>query len=213
MKLNKELTIYLSLAILCTSLTGCASQSVESLGGGYEEVTYTQPSVFMEQDAHRFSLQYRNQKSRLVMIWPETLGIIVTNDMAIFRAGKAYEPPYPDEPRATGWRLFAVKEPNLPLDITDEFLWRWAKQSDGDFAKLLKDPKLFKKVHIGNIDRTNSVLEFHTEILDVGNGIIRLDLNQIPDIMREVKEKGVAKKDRVWGTSYIEKEFKPEVQK
>jgi hypothetical protein len=28
--------------------------------------------------------------------------------------------------------------------------------------------------------------------------------------MREVKEKGVVRKDRVWGTSYIKKEFKPE---
>jgi len=37
--------------------------------------------------------------------------------------------------------------------------------------------------------------------------------DQLSVIMREVKEKGVVRKDRVWGTSYIEKEFKPEVQK
>jgi uncharacterized protein YlbG (UPF0298 family) len=42
---------------------------------------------------------------------------------------------------------------------------------------------------------------------------IYMDWNQISDVMREVKEKGVVRKDRVWGTSYIEKEFKPEVQK
>jgi hypothetical protein len=42
---------------------------------------------------------------------------------------------------------------------------------------------------------------------------VRLDWNQIFDIMHEVKEKGVEHKDRVWGTSYIEKEFKPETQK
>jgi uncharacterized protein YlbG (UPF0298 family) len=43
--------------------------------------------------------------------------------------------------------------------------------------------------------------------------IISLDWNQIADIMREVKEKGVVKKDRVCGYSYIEIEYKPEVQK
>jgi len=31
--------------------------------------------------------------------------------------------------------------------------------------------------------------------------------------MREVKVKGVVRNDLRWGTSYIEKEFKPEVQK
>ena len=40
-----------------------------------------------------------------------------------------------------------------------------------------------------------------------------LNWNQISDIMREVKEKGVVKKDRVWGTKYIEIEYKPEIQK
>ena len=40
-----------------------------------------------------------------------------------------------------------------------------------------------------------------------------MDWNQIFDVMREVKEKGVIHKDLRWGTTYIEKEFKPEVQK
>ena len=194
-------------------LAGCASQSVEPLGGGYEEVTYTQPSIFMEQDAHRITLQHQNQASCLVMIWPETLGTIVTNDVAIFRAGRAYEPPYPDEPRATGWRLFAVEAPSLPLDITEEVVWRSAKQSNADLAILLKKPNLLKEVHIGVIHRTNDVLSFNAEILNVGNGVVNVDLAQIPDIMREVREKGVVRKDRVCGTSYIKKEFKPEMQK
>jgi len=106
-----------------------------------------------------------------------------------------------------------VRAPKLPLDITDEVLWRWAKQSNDDLAKLLKNSDLFNKVHIGHFEETNSTLEFYVEILNVGNGVIRLNWNQLPDIMREVKEKGVVRKDRVWGTSYIEKEFKPEVQK
>jgi hypothetical protein len=42
---------------------------------------------------------------------------------------------------------------------------------------------------------------------------IKLDWNQISDVMREVKETGVLRKERIRGTKYLEKEFKPEVQK
>jgi hypothetical protein len=43
--------------------------------------------------------------------------------------------------------------------------------------------------------------------------LVTLDWNQISAIMSEVKGKGVVRKDRVLGTSYIEREFKSEVQK
>ena len=213
MKLGNKLVIHFLLATLCASLTGCGTiPRYEDKGGRYVEAIYTSPGLW-EPSGHRFALCYKHSDFWHSTIWPQTLGIIVTNDLAVFRAGKAYEPPYPDEPSATGWRLFVVRAPKLPLDITDEVLWRWAKQSNDDLAKLLKNSDLFNKVHIGHFEETNSTLEFYVEILNVGNGVIRLNWNQLPDIMREVKEKGVVRKDRVWGTSYIEKEFKPEVQK
>lgn len=204
---NQTLTL-IAAAILCTNLTGCGTiPRYEDLGNGYREAIYIRTS--WEPPAIRTALQYR-KGLRTVVIWPKTHGIIVTNDVAIFRAGKAYDPPFPDEPQATGWRLFAVRAPDLPLDITDEVLWRWAKQSDGDLAKLLKNPDLFKKVDVGVIEEKNGMLEFYAYVRDIGNGVVDLDRNQISDIMREVKEKGVVRKDPVWGTSYIEKEFKPE---
>ena len=43
----------------------------------------------------------------------------------IFVGDKAYLEP----DRVTHPRLFAVKSPELPLDITDEMLWRWSKAS------------------------------------------------------------------------------------
>jgi hypothetical protein len=64
------------------------------------------------------------------------------------------------------------------------------------------------------VGETNNVLELRFGIEGGGPyGVLQLDWNQLFDIMREAKEKGVVKKDRVWGTSYIEKEFKPEQQK
>jgi hypothetical protein len=204
MKANKELIFYFLFAILCTNLTGCGTiPSYEELGNGYVEATYIRTS--WEPPAIRTELRYK-KGWRTVVIWPKTLGIIVTNDVALFCAYKAYDEPSSNNPQATKRRLFAVIAPNLPLDITDELLWRWSKQSGEDFAKLLKTAS------IANLEEKNNAVEFLFAADWNKDAIICLDWNQISDVMREVKEKGVVRKDRVWGTSYIEKEFKPETK-
>ena len=198
----------------CVNLTGCGTiPRYEDIGGRYVEAIYVGGGLSWEPTPTRSALCYKHSDFWHSTIWPKTYNIIVTNDVAIFSGGKAYEPPYPDEPLATGWRLFAVKAPDLPLDITDEVVWRSAKQSNEDLTIVLKNPDLLKKVDIGVIDQTNGVLKFGVYIRDTTNGVVHLEINKIPDIMREVKEKGVMRKDRVWGTRYIEKEIKPEVQK
>jgi hypothetical protein len=100
-----------------------------------------------------------------------------------------------------------MKAPDLLLDITDEVLWRWSKQSGEDFTKLSK------KAYIMYPKKKGDALEFQFAVWtppDWPTVVVLMDWNQISDVMREVREKGVVRKDRVWGTSYIEKEFKPE---
>jgi hypothetical protein len=185
-------------------------QALNPWGGGYEEVTYTQPSIFMEQDAHRFAFQYRNREGHLVAIWPSVpSGPDVTNGIAVFVAEAAREPRDPDEPRATMRRLFAVRAPELPLDITDEVIWQWSKTNKINFAEALK----IASVVILNKKEGRLEIRFAFWNNNDWPRLVSLDWNQISEIMREVKEKGVVRKDRVWGTSYIEKEFKPEIQK
>jgi hypothetical protein len=179
------------------------------LGNGYEEVTYTRTSI-SEPSAHRISLQYQNAKGKRIIIWPSLDGVkeVIKDETVVFVGKAASQQTNPDNPRATDSRLFAVRAPSLPLDITDEVLWRWSKQSGEDFAKLLK------KAYVSYPKETNDVLELHFAIWsppDWPDLNIHMDWNQISDIMREVKEKGVVRKDRVWGTTYIEKEFQPEV--
>jgi hypothetical protein len=228
-KLNKKSAVHFSLAILCVSLTGCSdSVQVEPLGNGYEEVTYTRTS--WEPESHQISLQYQTAGGKRVMIWPSLDGVrpIMKDDIMVFVGTKAYEPPDPDEPRATKQRLFVVKAPDLPLDITDEVLWRcakqpgpqlyatlespladgswpkWVKQSDTNLVEDIKNPHM----SIDLLEETNGALKFCGPYFD-----FHLDWNLVPDVIREVKEKGVVRKDRVWHTTYIEKEFKLEVQK
>lgn len=211
MKLEKKSICCFSLVILFTGITGCGSvSSVEPLGGGYEEVIYTRNSI-SEPSAHQITLQYRKPDGGLIMVWPSVRSYRVKKDMAVFVGNEAYEQPDPDDPQATRPRLFLVRAPDLPLDVSEEILWRQAKQSGGDLTKLLKKQELLKKINISYVGETNSLLELRFGIEGGGPyGVLYLDWNQISDIMREVKEKGVVRKDRVWGTSYIEKEFNPE---
>jgi len=210
MKCNKQLTRYVSAVIFCVALAGCVSRNVEPLANGYQEVTYTQNSI-SEPQSHQISIQYRDANGKQVMIWPSaTGGKIVKNEVAIFEADKAWKLPKPDERWPMKPRIFAARSPDFPLDITDEILWRSAKSSRGDFSKLLKTTT------IAFLEETNNTVGFHFGIMSPPHNRdlnIYLNWNQIVDIMREVKEKGVVHKDLRWGISYIEKEFNPEVQK
>jgi len=130
----------------------------------------------------------------------------VKNGVALFSGYAAYRGPYHHEPQDTELRIFAVKAPELPLDITDEILWRGSKESGRDFTNTLKTAS-----YVLSEEKDDGIeFRFATGVSGIN---VRLDWNQIADIMREVKEQGVVRKDRVWDTSYIEKEFKPEVQK
>ena len=210
MKWNKKIVFRFLLAVFCVSITGCGSvSSEEPLGSGYEEVTYTQNSI-SEPSAHQITLQFRKPSGGRIMIWPSAGGVVVRNDVAVFVGDKAWKQPSFGERWPMKPRLFAVKAPELPLDITDEVLWRWSKQSKKNFTEI------FGKDYISYSKETNNVLEFHFFIVSIPDWKelnISMEWSQLSDIMREVKEKGVVHKDLRWGTSYIEKGFKPEVQK
>ena len=210
MKCNKKLTRYVSMAILCVCLTGCASGDVEPLANGYKEVTYTQNSI-SEPQSHQISLQYTGSNGKQVMIWPSaTGGKIVKNEVVIFEADKAWKLPKPDERWPMKPRVFVARAPDFPLDITDEIVGRWAQASGKDVVKAIS------MAGIVYFEEKNNELDFHFVFWTTKNWpdtVITLNWNQISDIMREVKEKGVVHKDLRWGTSYIEKEFKPEIQK
>jgi hypothetical protein len=163
-----------------------------------------------EEESSQFELQYSPGKGKWwVKVWPDMSGgIAVTNGIAVFigeKASKKREHFYDSWPLES--RLFAVRAPNPPLDITDEVLWRWSQESGGVSEKILS------KAYISGIDRTNNALNLRFGVWlapDWPSITVRRDWNQIADVMREVKEKGVVRKDLRWGTIYIEKEFKPE---
>jgi hypothetical protein len=207
MKADVNLVFRLSLAVLCLGLAGCVSKHpVTALGSGYEEVAHPTRASVSQPGLTRISLQYRAPDGKITLIWPSLYGVkeVVKDDMAIFVGDKAYVSSDPNDPRGTKPRLFAVQSPALPLDITDEILWRWSKVTGKNYAKTLD---LFSMVSpAGKQSGLELQLEFWTQEKDwPDKTMVQLDWSQLSNIMREVKEKGTVHRDLRWGTFYIEK--------
>ena len=206
MKLIKNPIFHFSLAILCAGLAGCMTPNpVVPLDGGYEEKGHPNRSSPDPADA-RVSIQYRAADGKITIIWPSLYGVgeVIKGDVAIFVGDKAFMQPDSDNPRGTKPRLFAVRSPALPLDITGEILWRWSKATGKDFTKTVNRFSMVTPVEKnGHLELQ---LEFWTEEKDwPDKTTFQLDWNQVSDVMREVKEKGIMRKDPRWGTPYIEK--------
>jgi hypothetical protein len=206
MKLIKNPIIHFSLAILCAGLAGCMTPNpVAPLGNGYEEKGHPNRSSTAPSDA-RVSFQYRAPDGKITLIWPSLYGVgeVIKGNVAIFVGDKAYVSPDPNDPRGTKPRLFAVRSPALPLDITEEVLSQWSKKSEKDFEKALDRFSMVTPVE--KKGRLELRLEFWTNEKDwPDTSTLQLDWNQVSDIMREVKEKGTLRKDPRWDTPYIEK--------
>jgi hypothetical protein len=214
MKLTKYLAFHLSLAILCIGLAGCASTgTVAPLSGGYEEVAHPQHSMDGTTNV-RISFQHRTPDDKITRIWPSLYGVdeVIKGDTAIFVGDVGYMSSNPDDPRGLKPRLFAVRSPALPLDITDEVLWRWSKASGKDFATARQIFSLVTPAEKGG--RLELQLEFWTQASDwPDKTAIELGWDEVSDIMRAVKENGTTIKDIHWGTSYRKIGSNPNTQK
>jgi len=195
-----------ALAVLCLGLAGCKSPQVTAhLSGGYQEVAH--PKRFGQQEAEltRVSFEHLGTDGKSALIWPALYGVneVVKGELAIFVGDKAA---VEDGDKVTHPRLFAVKFPELPLDITDEVLWRWSKANGKNIAKTLDKFSLVTPVETDG--RLELQLEFYADEKDwPDRSALSLDWNQVAEIMRAVKTKGVPGKDVRWHTPYIGEQF------
>lgn len=206
MKPIRNLVLNLSPALLGIALAGCASPNpVAPLGSGYEEVAHSRRSMSAPEEV-RVSFQYRAPDGKITRIWPSLYGVneVIHGDVAIFVGDVTHVSSGPDDSRGTRPRLFAVKSPALPLDITDEVLWRWSKMWGKDFAQA---KQLFTMVTPSDKDgRLELELEFWTQ--EKGwpdKTALQLDWNEVSNIMNEMKAAGTVHKDLHSGSPYIAK--------
>jgi hypothetical protein len=210
MKQLNHLTGRIAIALLCLAFTGCQShKSIAPLGGGYEEINHPVHSLLPDAATPRTSFEYKDADGKTITVWPSLycFNEVVKGKVAIFVASKAY---VNDGDHSLHPRLFAVKSPAPPLDITDEVLWRWSKANGKDLVKT------FDRFNVAIPEEKNGRLAVHLEFWPGGymtdedwpdTGDLELDWQQVSEIMRAVEKRGVLQKDLRWHTSYIGEKF------
>jgi hypothetical protein len=193
-------------ALLCLGSAGCETHKmVAPVDNGYEEVTHPSRSSTDETDLTRISFQYRDSDGRIIQIWPSLYGVkeVVKGSLAIFVGDVSYAE---GNSKGTWPRLFAVQSPALPVDITDEVLFRWSKTAGKDFAQALNKFSLVTPLESGG--GLELQLEFDTEGNDWPDRVdLQLDWNEVSDIIRTVKAKGVVIKDLKRHSPFIEEKL------
>jgi hypothetical protein len=209
MKLLKNFAAGLVLAILVPVWSGCQTQhkSVMPLTDGYEEVSHPNHNfiILAEPVPPRISLQYRNQDGTITPVWPSLYGTgeVIHDKLAVFAGDKAYIEP----DRVTHPRLFAVKSPGLPVDITDEVLRQWS-QAAGKNLNTARD-RFVTATPEENEGRLELHLDFSLSDELAGRdewprqSTLRMDWKQVEGIMETVKARGVQQKDLRWNAPYI----------
>jgi hypothetical protein len=208
MKLLRNFTGCLTLALLAPLWAGCQThKSVTPLGNGYEEVSHPNRNFILlaEPIPPRISLQYSNTDSTITPVWPSLYGVgeVIHGKLAVFVGDKAYLEP----DRVTHPRLFTVKSPDLPLDITDEILREWSRVANKNF-NTARD-----RFVSATPEENDGGLELHLEFSasDELAGpdnwpkqvAVRLNWSQVEAIMQAVKNNGIQQKDLAWKTPYI----------
>jgi hypothetical protein len=210
MNLSKIFSAGAGLAGVALVLAGCATHTtVVPLSNGFEAVTHPQHTLIDDPPPPRIALQ-RREGGTVTGIWPALYGTdtVIRGDLILFVAEKASVEPE----RVTHARLFAARPPELPLDITDEVLWRWAKANGRDFGTALQNFAAITPVEsAGGVEAhlqfwAGSVMgETHQDWPDTGS--LRLEWPQIDEILRAVKTKGTVEKDLRWHTEFIGEKF------
>ena len=211
MKLSIVFAARAGLLLCILTWVGCKTHTtVVPLKNGYEEVMHPYHTLIDEPPPPRIAFQYRGTNDIVTPIWPSLYGVsdIIHGNVAIIVAEKAAL----DPDRVTHPRLFAVRAPELPLDITDEVLWRWAQANGKNF------PKTVEKLAMISPEERNTGLDIRLDFWPQSSwtperedwpeqGSLQLDWRQIDEIMARVKTKGMIEKDLRWHTAYIGEKY------
>jgi len=206
MILLKNLFVRGALVLIGIALAGCQSQQAPAtVPAGYFQVAHSARGFLQSDDQSRVSFDYRKSTGQTILVWPSLASdsLAYHGTLAIFLGDKAYITP----DKVTRRRLFAVRSPELPMDITDEMLRQWAtannKSVDRAFANFSTVTPEAKP------DRLILHIEFFTSDLNLESrdwpdqSDLTLDWKQVNDLLQTVKAHGTPKKDLRWRTPYI----------
>ena len=181
-----QLTLVVGTALLCF-LAGCSKTTrVKPLSGGYEEVLVTYRGMG-EPEMTQDKLAHRDARGRRAIVWPWVFSeVFIHGDIAVFLG----------ENPAHDILLFAVKPPEVPLDITSQVVGGWAQVSGKDVPAITA-----AAAPIGGKRAGDGDLEFYFEFdggIHPGTNLM-VKWSQVPDMMIAVRAHGVEGKDRTFG--------------
>ena len=184
-------------------LAGCQSEhpgKAIPVGGGYVEVRHLKRGQEDDGTA-RTSLEHPGEGEKRVLIWPELYGVneVIHGELAVFVG---------DVPVAkhgsTSPRLFLVVYPRLPVDVTGEILWRWARDTRHDFARAQE--KFTLVTPVAAKDRLELHLDFWTDEGEKGwpdKDILSLDWREITAMLARAEKRAEPAKAPGWDTPYL----------
>lgn len=155
----------------------------------------------------RVSFDFRQPSGQNLVIWPSLSErtVIFMGKMAVFVGDQAYAGP---EGKTMRPRLFLVEAPGLPVDVTDEILWHWAKVHGRSLNSTVAN--LTTITPAGNRTGLAVHLEFWTSDLDEASrnwpaeGEVDLSWSQVNQLLATGKATGTQKKDLRWHTPYLD---------
>ena len=205
----------IGISIVCYLGSGCgSSERVTPLNDGFELAEHTPPNILMEPGHSISELRYRDSKGKPTVIWKYLDSKVFQKDgISVFSAQKYYLWDGLDKRWGEESRIFAIKATELPVDISTEIIGRWAQESERNVKTTLTN--LYYN-GVMNVKADGDKLSFHfdqSDMLVSDASDILVSWEQIQDMMRVVKEKGVVHKDPELGTKCYEIEFDPTVKK
>jgi hypothetical protein len=196
---------------LTLAATGCAThQATIPLSNGFEFVSHPHHTMIDDPPPPRIALQYHPAGGTVTPIWPSLYSTetVVHSNLVLLVAERGFVEPE----RVTHGRLFASRPPALPLDLTDEMLWRWSQTNHRDFGAALQ--KLAAVTPAAGGDGVDITFQFwapalvneaHLDWPDTS--ALHLSWTQIDELISLVKTKGLTQKDLRWHTEFIGEKY------
>jgi hypothetical protein len=196
---------------LVLGATGCAThKSTIPLSNGFELVSHPHHTMIDDPPPPRVAVQYHPVGGSVTPIWPSLYSTetVVHSNLVLFVAERGFREP----DRVTHGRIFASRPPALPLDLTDEMLWRWSQTNKRDFGTALQ--KLAGVTPATADDGVDITFQFWAPALVneahfdwPDTSALHLSWTQIDELIARVKAKGLPQKDLRWHAEFIGEKY------
>src|SRR2546430_181797 len=138
----KRWACWLAVAALCAS--GCGHKDeITVLSDGYETAARTQRSFMNEPESLKVKLYNRSPNGKRVLVWPILHSeVFIKDGVAVFAGSRSTGRSKLDNILEMKLRLFVVKAPEPPIDVTSVVIGGWARKSAKDIATVVRTASL-----------------------------------------------------------------------